>query len=159
MQFEATVPTVSDRIAQMVVKRCLEPILEPVFHMDSYGYRPRKSAHDALAVARRRCWSHDWVLDLDIKSFFDEIDWSLLMKAVRRHTDCKWVLLYLQRWLEAPVREASGRVAHDAYIVRWATRKYKRFRGHKLAVWEWLRSLKRRNPGLFAHWAAGSAVG
>ncbi|RXH24771.1 DNA polymerase [Bradyrhizobium nanningense] len=334
------IPTVSDRIAQMVVKRYLEPILEPVFHMDSYGYRPGKSAHDALAVARRRCWSHDWVLDLDIKSFFDEIDWSLLMKAVRRHTDCKWVLLYLQRWLEAPAsmpdgslvkrtrgtpqgavispllanlflhyafdvwmsreypgvpferyaddaighcrseaeardlcralearfaecglrlhpektkivyckdanrsgaypeqsfdflgysfrprmannrhgerfvsfspavsKKAGKRMRHtvrrwrlhrrsdlelveiakwvrpvltgwvryygrfypsklqeelrtiDAYIVRWATRKYKRSRGHTLAVWEWLRSLKRRNPGLFAHWVAGSTVG
>lgn len=83
-------------------------LLEPVFHRDSYGYRPGKSAHDALAVARRRCWSHDWVLDLDIKSFFDEIDWTLLMKAVRRHTDCKWVLLYLQRWLEAPVSMPDG---------------------------------------------------
>ncbi len=101
------IPTVADRIAQMVVKRYLEPILEPAFHMDSYGYRPGKSAHDALAVARRRCWSHDWVLDLDIKSFFDEIDWGLLMQAVRRHTDCKWVLLYLQRWLEAPVSISS----------------------------------------------------
>ena len=90
------IPTVSDRIAQMVVKRYLEPILESVFHKDSYGYRPGKSAHDALVVARRRCWDYDWVLDLDIKSFFDEIDWSLLMLAVRRHTDCKWVLLYLE---------------------------------------------------------------
>jgi RNA-directed DNA polymerase len=70
VQFEGRVPTVSDRIAQMVVKRYLEPILEPVFHHDSYGYRPGKSAHDALAVARRRCWAYDWVLDLDIKSFF-----------------------------------------------------------------------------------------
>jgi group II intron reverse transcriptase/maturase len=97
------IPTVADIIAQMVVKRYLEPILEPVFHTASYGYRPGKSAHDALAVARRRCWRHDWLLDLDIKSFFDEIDWSLLMQAVRRHTDCKWVRLYLQRWLEAAV--------------------------------------------------------
>jgi group II intron reverse transcriptase/maturase len=102
------IPTVSDRIAQMVVKRYLEPILESVFHKDSYGYRPGKSAHDALVVARRRCWDHDWVLDLDIKSFFDEIDWSLLMLAVRRHTDCKWVLLYLKRWLEAPVSMPDG---------------------------------------------------
>jgi group II intron reverse transcriptase/maturase len=102
------IPTVSDRIAQMVVKRYLEPILESVFDEDSYGYRPGKSAHDALAVARRRCWDHDWVLDLDIKSFFDEIDWGLLMLAVRRHTDCKWVLLYLQRWLEAPVSMPDG---------------------------------------------------
>ncbi len=102
------IPTVSDRIAQMVVKRHLEPILEPVFHRDSYGYRPGKSAHDALAKARRRCWASDWVLDLDIKSFFDEIDWELLMRAVRRHTECPWVLLYLQRWLQAPVRMPNG---------------------------------------------------
>ncbi len=102
------IPTVSDRIAQMVVKRHLEPILEPVFHRDSYGYRPGKSAHDALVKARQRCWAHDWVLDLDIKSFFDEIDWDLLMRAVRRHTDCPWVLLYLERWLQAPVRMPDG---------------------------------------------------
>jgi RNA-directed DNA polymerase len=334
------IPTVSDRIAQMVVKRYLEPILEPVFHRDSYGYRPRKSAHDALVKARQRCWAHDWVLDLDIKSFFDEIDWNLLMRAVRRHTDCPWVLLYLERWLRAPVRmpdgtlvdrergtpqgavvspvlanlflhyafdhwmqreypsipferyaddvichcaseaqalellqalerrfadchlrlnpqktkivyckdanrpgeypaqsfdflgytfrprvaigrgrkrfvsfipAVSGKAAKrmrrevrrwrlhlrsdlelediakwvrptlagwvryygrfypsklreelrtiDAFIVRWVSRKYKRFRGHTLAVWEWLRSLRRRNPGLFAHWTLGQAAG
>jgi group II intron reverse transcriptase/maturase len=320
----------------MVVKRYLEPILESVFDEDSYGYRPGKSAHDALAVARRRCWDHDWVLDLDIKSFFDEIDWGLLMLAVRRHTDCKWVLLYLQRWLEAPVsmpdgslvarnrgtpqgavvspvlanlflhyvfdgwmrrkyqaipfeRYADDAICHcqseaqalelrqaleqrfaecklqlhpqktkvvyckdanrsekypersfdflgytfrpreavnrhgkrftafvpavskkaakkmrcrvrrwrlhrrndlelvdiakrvrpvltgwvryygrfypsklqeelrtiDTYLVRWATRKYKRFQGHTMATWDWLRSVKRRNPGLFAHWRLG----
>jgi RNA-directed DNA polymerase len=330
------IPTVSDRIAQMVVKRYLEPILESVFDKDSYGYRPGKSAHDALVVARRRCWDHDWVLDLDIKSFFDEIDWSLLMLAVRRHTDCKWVLLYLKRWLEAPVsmpdgalvtrnrgtpqgavvspvlanlflhyvfdcwmrrkypdisfeRYADDAICHcqseaqalelrqaleqrfaecrlqlhpqktkvvyckdanrveqypersfdflgytfrprqavnrkgerflaflpavsktaarkmrcrvrrwrlhrrndleldeiarqvrpvltgwvryygrfypsklqeelrtiDAFIVRWATRKYKRFQGHTMATWDWLRSVKRRNPRLFAHWSLG----
>jgi group II intron reverse transcriptase/maturase len=102
------IPTVADRIAQMVVKRHLEPILEPVFHRDSYGYRPGKSAHDALVKARQRCWARDWVLDLDIKSFFDEIDWGLLMRAVRRHTDCPWVLLYLERWLRAPVSMPNG---------------------------------------------------
>ena len=102
------IPTVSDRIAQTVVQRYLEPILEPVFHKDSYGYRPGRSAHDALAVARQRCWRHDWVLDLDIRSFFDEIDWELLMRAVRHHTDCAWVLLYIERWLQAPVRMPDG---------------------------------------------------
>ena len=102
------IPTVSDRIAQMVVKRHLEPILDSQFHRDSYGYRPGKSAHDALAKARQRCWAYDWVLDLDIKSFFDEIDWGLLMRAVRRHTDCPWVLLYLERWLRAPVSMPDG---------------------------------------------------
>jgi RNA-directed DNA polymerase len=102
------IPTVSDRIAQMVVKRYLEPVLEPVFHDDSFGYRPGRSAHDALAAARQRCWRFDWVLDLDIKGFFDNIDWELLMRAVRRHTDCAWVLLYIERWLEAPVSTPDG---------------------------------------------------
>ncbi len=102
------IPTVSDRIAQMVVRRHLEPILEPVFHADSYGYRPGRSAHQALSVARQRCWRYDWVLDLDVKGFFDTIDWNLLMRAVRRHTDCKWVLMYIERWLKAPVRMPDG---------------------------------------------------
>ena len=102
------IPAVADRIAQTVVKRYLEPILEPKFHKDSYGYRPGKSAHDALAVARQRCWQRDWVLDLDIESFFDRIDWELLMRAVRQHTDCKWVLLYIERWLRAPVSMPDG---------------------------------------------------
>jgi RNA-directed DNA polymerase len=102
------ISTVSDRIAQTVAQRYLEPILEPVFHKDSYGYRPGRSAHDALAVARQRCWRHDWVLDLDVRSFFDEIDWELLMRAVRHHTDCAWVLLYIERWLRAPVYMPDG---------------------------------------------------
>lgn len=102
------IPTVSDRIAQMVVKRQLEPKLEPLFHEDSYGYRPGRSAHQALSVARSRCWRSDWVLDLDIKGFFDNIDHELLMRAVRRHTDCKWVLLYIERWLKAPVSMPDG---------------------------------------------------
>lgn len=102
------IPTVADRIAQMVVKDALEPILEPCFHADSYGYRPHKSAHDALAVARQRCWRTNWVLDVDIKGFFDNIDHELLMKAVRKHTDCKWVVLYIERWLTAPVQMPDG---------------------------------------------------
>ena len=102
------IPTVADRIAQMVVKDALEPILEPCFHADSYGYRPHKSAHDALAVARQRCWRTDWVLDVDIKGFFDNIDHELLMKAVRKHTECRWVVLYIERWLTAPVQLPDG---------------------------------------------------
>ncbi|MDR0250874.1 MAG: group II intron reverse transcriptase/maturase [Burkholderiales bacterium] len=102
------IPTVADRIAQMVVKDALEPILEPCFHVDSYGYRPHKSAHDALAVARQRCWRTDWVLDVDIKGFFDNIDHELLMKAVRKHTNCRWVVLYIERWLTAPVQMPDG---------------------------------------------------
>lgn len=102
------IPTVSDRIAQMVVRRYLEPTLEPVFHEDSYGYRPGRSAHQALSVARQRCWRFDWVLDLDVKGFFDTIDWNLLMRALRRHTDCKWVLMYIDRWLRAPTSMPDG---------------------------------------------------
>ncbi len=102
------IPTVADRIAQMVVTRFLTPILEPQFHADSYGYRPKKSAKDALAVARQRCWRSDWVLDLDIKAFFETLDHGLLMRAVRRHTTCPWVLLYIQRWLSAPTQLADG---------------------------------------------------
>src|SRR5580700_8418719 len=105
------IPTVADRIAQEVVRRYLEPILEPVFHADSYGYRPGKSAVDAVRTARERCWRHDWVLDLDIKGFFDSIDWGLLLKAIRHHTDCPWALLYIERWLKAPAQMEDGSVA------------------------------------------------
>ena len=97
------IPTVADRVAQMVIKQQLEPKLEKVFHQDSYGYRPNKSAIDALKQARTRCWRNDWVLDLDIKGFFDNINHELMMKAVEKHTQDKWVLLYIKRWLEAPV--------------------------------------------------------
>ena len=104
------IPTVSDRIAQMVVKRYLEPLVEPCFHPDSYGYRPGKSALDAVGKARQRCWRHPWVLDLDIKAFFDSIERDLLMRAVRCHTSCGWVLLYIERWLQAPVQMPDGSV-------------------------------------------------
>ena len=104
------IPTVADRVAQMVVKRRLEPELEPLFHEDSYGYRPARSAHDAVRKARRRCWQHDWVLDLDIKGFFDNLDWGLLMKAVRKHAKQDWVELYIQRWLQAEVVMPDGTV-------------------------------------------------
>jgi len=104
------IPTVADRIAQEVARRYLEPILEPVFHTDSYGYRPGKSAIDAVHQTRQRCWRYDWVLDLDIKGFFDSIDWELLLKAIRHHTDCPWVLLYIERWLKAPMQMEDGSV-------------------------------------------------
>ncbi len=84
--------------------------MEPVFHANSYGYRPGKSAIDAVRKARERCWRYDWVLDLDVKGFFDSIDWELLLKAVRSHTDCPWVLLYIERWLKAPVRMEDGSI-------------------------------------------------
>jgi len=102
------VPTVADRISQMVVKIYFEPEVEPYFHPDSYGYRPKKSAIKAVGVARKRCWRYDWVLDLDIKGFFDNIDHGLMMRAVRKHTKCKWVLLYVERWLKAPAQLEDG---------------------------------------------------
>jgi RNA-directed DNA polymerase len=104
------IPTVADRIAQAVVKAELEPELEQQFHPDSYGYRPGKSALDAVGQARQRCWRHDWVLDLDIRAYFDSIDHQLLLRAVRKHTDCRWVLLYIERWLTAPVQLPDGSV-------------------------------------------------
>jgi group II intron reverse transcriptase/maturase len=104
------IPTVADRIAQDVARRYLEPHLEPVFHADSYGYRPGRSAIDAVRTARQRCWRYDWVLDIDVRSYFDSIDWELLLKAVRRHTDCPWVLHYIERWLKAPVQMDDGSV-------------------------------------------------
>ena len=102
------IPTVADRIAQMVVTKQLEPKVEPHFHSDSYGYRPGKSALDAVATARQRCWKSDWVIDLDIKGFFDNLDHELVMRAVKKHTDCRWVLLYIERWLKAPMQRADG---------------------------------------------------
>jgi RNA-directed DNA polymerase len=104
------VPTVGDRVAQMVAKTYFEPLVEPYFHHDSYGYRPGKSAVDALAITRQRCWKYDWVLEFDIKGLFDNIDHELLMKAVRKHTDNPWVILYIQRWLQAPFQMPDGTI-------------------------------------------------
>lgn len=104
------IPTVSDRIAQAVVKLRIEPKIEPYFHEDSYGYRPGKSAHQALEVTRKRCWQHDWVLEFDIQGLFDNIDHGRLMKAVHHHTECRWVLLYIKRWLTAPIQGKDGKV-------------------------------------------------
>lgn len=102
------VPTVSDRVAQTVVKLMLEPILEPVFDQDSYGYRPRRSAHDAIAVTRKRCWQYDWVVEFDIRGLFDNISHELLMKALRHHCSCRWVLLYVERWLRVSMQQPNG---------------------------------------------------
>ena len=102
------IPTVADRIAQMTVKLTFEPLVEPIFHPDSYGYRPGKSAIDAVRVTRTRCWRYDWVLEFDIKGLFDNIDHELLMKAVKKHTDCPWVILYIERWLTAPFQMKNG---------------------------------------------------
>lgn len=107
---QKTTATVADRIAQTVVKLIVEPIVEPVFHENSYGYRPNRCAHQTLAMARKRCWRRDWVIDLDIKGFFDNLDHELMMKAVRHHTQKPWGLLYRQRWLEAPVDDGKEKV-------------------------------------------------
>lgn len=102
------IPTVADRIAQMVAKQALEPLLEPHFHEDSYGYRPGRCQLDAIRVTRERCWKYDWVIDLDVKGFFDNIDHDLMMRAVRHHSGAKWILMYIERWLKAPGQMADG---------------------------------------------------
>ena len=102
------VPTIADRVAQTAVAMYLEPLVEPGFHRDSYGYRPSKSAHDALAACRERCWKYDWAIDLDVQKFFDEVPWDLIVKAVEAVTDCRWVLLYVKRWLAAPLQHPDG---------------------------------------------------
>ena len=104
------IPTVTDRIAQMVVKSRLEPAVDPLFHPDSYGYRPGKSALDAVGQARQRCWRYDWILDPDIKGFFDNIPQDLLIRAVKKHAKDEWVVLYIERWLKAPVQEEDGQL-------------------------------------------------
>jgi RNA-directed DNA polymerase len=103
------VPTVADRVAQTVVKAVLEPMLEPVFDRNSFGYRPGRSALDAVALVRRRSWEYDWVVEFDIKGLFDNIDHELLMRAVRKHCSVSWVLLYIERWLKAPMQMEDGR--------------------------------------------------
>lgn len=102
------IPTVADRVAQTVVARHLTRRVEPVFHPDSYGYRPGRSAHDAVAACRERCWKKDWVIDLDIRKFFDSVRWDLIVKAVEAHTDAAWVVLYVKRWLAAPLQLPDG---------------------------------------------------
>ena len=102
------VPTVSDRIAQMVVKMVFEPCVEPYFLSDSYGYRPNKSALEAVGVTRQRCWQYNWLLEYDIRGLFDNLDHQLLMKAVKKHTDNKWVILYIERWLKTPMQMPDG---------------------------------------------------
>ena len=139
------IPTVGDRVAQTVVKQYIEPKLEQVFHPDSYGYRPGRSAHDAIGTVRKRCWKYDWLLEFDIKGLFDNICHSLLMKAVRWHVKDKWVLLYIRRWLTAPMSRngeetlrtkgtpqggvvspvASNLFLHYAFDL-WMTRKFPR---------------------------------
>src|SRR5918996_261600 len=102
------VPTIADRIAQTVVARRLEAKVEPIFHPDSYGYRPNRSQLDAVVACRQRCWKKNWVIDLDVQKFFDSVDHSLMVKAVEAHADAPWVVLYVQRWLTAPLQLSDG---------------------------------------------------
>jgi RNA-directed DNA polymerase len=102
------ISTIADRVAQTVVAKYLEPMVEPRFHPDSYGYRPNVSAHDALAACRARCWRYDWAIDLDVRAFFDDVPWDLIVKAVQSVTDSRWVLLYVRRWLAAPMQRPDG---------------------------------------------------
>ena len=102
------IPTVTDRIAQMVGVLYMEPKVEPHFHPDSYGYRPNKSAHDAVGTTRQRCWRYNWVIDMDIKGYFDTINHELLLKAVKRHVSEAWLVLYIERWLKAPGMDGTG---------------------------------------------------
>ena len=104
------VPTVADRVAQTVVKQLVEPELDAIFLADSYGYRPGKSALDAVGVTRARCWKYAWVLEFDIKGLFDNIDHELLLRAVRKHVTCAWALLYIERWLTAPMQQEDGTI-------------------------------------------------
>jgi group II intron reverse transcriptase/maturase len=102
------IPNVIDRVAQTAAVLALEPEVEKVFHPDSYGYRPGRSPVDAVRVCRRRCFEKDWVVDLDVKAFFDSVPWNLMLKAVARHATQKWVLLYVERWLKAPMQMPDG---------------------------------------------------
>lgn len=109
LRFKRATP-IADRIAQMVTKLYFEPIVEPKFHEDSYGYRPNKSALEAVKVAKVRCWKSSWAIDLDIKGFFDHLDHELMMKAVRFHTNNQWIIMYVERWLKAPIQTQSGQL-------------------------------------------------
>lgn len=137
------IPAVSDRIAQMVVKLEFEPKVEPHFLPDSYGYRPNKSALDAIAVTRKRCWKHDWVLEFDIKGLFDNIPHELLLKAVDKHTGNPWARLYIRRWLTAPMQFTDGTVI------------YKSLRFCKHRAFALMERIAQENPGLFVHWQRG----
>lgn len=132
------VPTVADRVAQSVARLCLEPKVEPLFHPDSYGYRPGRSALDAVGRCRARCWSYDWVIDLDLRAFFDSLDHSLVLRSVAHHTNQRWILLYVERWLKAPLQREDGTLeARD--------------RGSPQGC----RDLARAGEHLLAHWRFG----
>ena len=118
------IPTIADRVAQTVVAEEFKSKVEMIFHDDSYGYRPGRSTLDAVAVSRQRCWATDWVIDLDIQKFFDSVSWELMLKAVGATTDLPWVMLYVRRWLQAPVRCPTASCNSETGVPR----KGRRFR-------------------------------
>jgi RNA-directed DNA polymerase len=111
------IPNVVDRVAQKAAAMALEPSVEPVFHEDSYGYRPGRAPVDAVAVCRERCFRGDWVVDLDIRAFFDSVSWDLMLRAVARHSDQKWVVMYVERWLKAPMLMSDGTLARNSLTI------------------------------------------
>src|SRR5262249_50427772 len=114
------IPNVVDPVAQTAGALMLEADVEKVFHDDCYGYRPGRAPQDAVRVCRERCRRRDWVVDLDVKAFFDSVPWDLMLKAVARHTDQKWVMLYVERWLKAPMLMPDGALAHrEGHPARW----------------------------------------
>jgi RNA-directed DNA polymerase len=137
-QYESSVPTVADRVAQTVVAARIEAVAEPVFHPGSFGYRPGRSPLDAVAACRENCWRYDWVIDLDVEKFFGSVPWDLIVRAVQAVTDLPWVILYVRRWLAAPVVMPGGTLAErdrgtpqgglcaaahkDPYEQRWVMR-------------------------------------
>jgi len=133
------IPTVGDRVAQMVVVLTIEPFIEPHFHENSYAYRRNRSAHDAIAKARERCYVFHWVVDLDISKFFDTIDHELLIKAVKKHVTCKLALMYIQRWLTVPYKLADGSQVESGEKQRGSARL-----SHRTDTSEPVRSLRVR---------------
>ncbi len=104
------IPTISDRVAQTVIKNQIEDRIDKVFHPNSFGYRPNRNAHQALDMVRKNCWKYDWVIDLDIKNFFDQINHDKLLKALGKHVKEKWITFYIKRWLESPLKTREGKV-------------------------------------------------
>ncbi|MEC7275791.1 MAG: reverse transcriptase domain-containing protein [Bdellovibrionota bacterium] len=152
---ELGIPTIKDRIAQTVIKARLEKIVEPRFHKDSYGYRPNKSALMALETTRKRCWMDNWVLDLDMEKFFDTLDHELVLRAVRKFTDSKLILLYVERWLKADVVNKDGARSSRAcgtpqggVISPLLANIFMH-----LAFDSWMENKYSHNPSFFAHWA------
>src|SRR5690606_4000664 len=155
-------PTVADRVAQMVVKMTLEPEWDHKFHSSSFGYRPKRSAHQAVQAAKVNCWKYAWVIDLDIKGFFDNLNHDQLQQFVAQATDNPWCKLYIKRWITAgwftyygafyPSALQGIREAIECRLTKWVKGKYPRKRSRRLKAYSWLTQIKQWRPTLFAHW-------